>query len=60
MAESATTLVDLMGRRVSADPDTPYFHLYDETVTYGDLWRESGATPRDCARRAWSAATRSA
>jgi len=41
MAESATTLVDLMGRRVSADPETPYFHLYDETVTYGDLWRES-------------------
>jgi acyl-CoA synthetase (AMP-forming)/AMP-acid ligase II len=41
MAESATTLVDLMSRRVSADPDTPYFHLYDETVTYGDLWRES-------------------
>ena len=41
MAESATTLVDLMGRRVSADPDTAYFHLYDETVTYGQLWHES-------------------
>jgi acyl-CoA synthetase (AMP-forming)/AMP-acid ligase II len=41
MAESATTLVDLMGGRVSAEPDTPYFHLYDETVTYGQLWHES-------------------
>jgi acyl-CoA synthetase (AMP-forming)/AMP-acid ligase II len=41
MAESATTLVDLMARRVSAEPDTAYFHLYNETVTYGDLWRES-------------------
>jgi acyl-CoA synthetase (AMP-forming)/AMP-acid ligase II len=41
MAETATTLVDLMGRSVSAEPATPYFHLYDEMVTYGDLWRES-------------------
>jgi acyl-CoA synthetase (AMP-forming)/AMP-acid ligase II len=41
MAESATTLVDLMGRKVSTAPDTPYFHLYDETVTYGQLWHES-------------------
>ena len=41
MAESATTLVDLMSRRVSAEPDTPYFRLYDETVAYGQLWQES-------------------
>jgi len=41
MAEAATTLVDLMGRRVSAHPDTTYFHLYDEAVTYGQLWHES-------------------
>ena len=41
MAEAATTLVDLMGRRASADPDTTYFHLYDEAVTYGQLWHES-------------------
>ena len=41
MAESATTLVELMGRRVLADPDTAYFHLYEETVTYGQLWHES-------------------
>ena len=36
-----TTLVELMGRRVSAEPDASYFHLYDETVTYGQLWKES-------------------
>jgi acyl-CoA synthetase (AMP-forming)/AMP-acid ligase II len=41
MAESAATLVDLMARRVAAEPDTPYFHLYDETVAYGQLWQES-------------------
>jgi len=35
------TLVDLLGGRVAADPDTPYFHLYGDTVTYGQLWRES-------------------
>src|SRR5262249_57736069 len=42
MAETATTLVELMSRRVSAEPDTAYFHLYNETVTYGQLWHESG------------------
>ena len=36
-----TTLTELMGRRVSAEPDAPYFHLYDEAVTYGQLWKES-------------------
>src|SRR6202795_2774190 len=36
-----TTLTELMGRRVSAEPDAPYFHLYDETVTYSQLWKES-------------------
>ena len=36
-----TTLTELMGRRVSAEPDASYFHLYDETVTYGQLWKES-------------------
>src|SRR3989442_15235493 len=42
MAEQmATTLVELMGRRVEAEPDAPYFHVYDETVTYGALWGES-------------------
>src|SRR5215468_10291806 len=41
MAETATTLVELMARRVSAEPDTAYFHLYDETITYRQLWHES-------------------
>jgi len=41
MTEAAATLVELMGRRVATEPDTPYFHLYDETVTYGRLWQES-------------------
>src|ERR1700693_4175631 len=36
-----TTLVELMQGRVTAEPDAPYFHLYDEEVTYSDLWRES-------------------
>ena len=35
------TLTELLARRVREEPDTPYFHLYDETVTYGRLWRES-------------------
>jgi acyl-CoA synthetase (AMP-forming)/AMP-acid ligase II len=35
------TLVELLGRRAAVDPGTPYFHLYDEAVTYGRLWRES-------------------
>ena len=36
------SLVDLLGRRAERDPETAYFHVYDETVTYGRLWRESG------------------
>jgi acyl-CoA synthetase (AMP-forming)/AMP-acid ligase II len=35
------TLTELLARRVREEPDKPYFHLYDETVTYGRLWRES-------------------
>ena len=35
------TLTDLLGRRATADPDLPYFHLSDDTVTYGQLWKES-------------------
>jgi len=30
-----------MGGRAAQDPDTPYFHLFDEAVPYGRLWRES-------------------
>jgi fatty-acyl-CoA synthase len=36
------TLTELMGGRAARDPDTPYFHLFDEAVPYGRLWRESG------------------
>ncbi|HKW90454.1 MAG TPA: AMP-binding protein [Methylomirabilota bacterium] len=35
------TLTELMGGRAARDPDIPYFHLFDEAVTYGRLWRES-------------------
>ena len=37
----AATLAELMGQRVSADPDKPYFTLFDSPVLYGQLWRES-------------------
>src|ERR1700730_14802526 len=30
-----------MGARAARDPDTPCFHLFDEAVPYGRLWRES-------------------
>jgi acyl-CoA synthetase (AMP-forming)/AMP-acid ligase II len=32
------TLTEMMARRVASDPETDYFHLYGETVTYGRLW----------------------
>jgi acyl-CoA synthetase (AMP-forming)/AMP-acid ligase II len=38
---SPDTLTGLLERRAAGDPDTPYFHLFDECVTYGRLWRES-------------------
>src|SRR5438552_8152667 len=38
---TATTLTELMRRRAAVSPDTPYFHLYGETVTYGRLWAQS-------------------
>src|SRR2546422_10346214 len=37
----ATTIVELLGQRVATEPAAPYSHVYDETVTYGALWRES-------------------
>mgnify|MGYP003579641201 CR=1 FL=1 len=37
----AATLAELMGQRASADPDKPYFTLFDTQVLYGQLWRES-------------------
>jgi acyl-CoA synthetase (AMP-forming)/AMP-acid ligase II len=38
---SPHTLTELLGRRAASEPDLPYFDLYDETVTYARLWRES-------------------
>jgi acyl-CoA synthetase (AMP-forming)/AMP-acid ligase II len=38
---TALTLTELMRRRSSLTPEQPYFHLFDETVTYGRLWAQS-------------------
>ena len=35
------TLTELLTRRAAEEPDLPYFDLYEETVTYGRLWKES-------------------
>ena len=37
----ADTLTELMERRALEDPGRPYFTLFDETVSYGHLWRQS-------------------
>ena len=47
---TATTLTELMRRRAARSPDTPYFHLYDETVTYGGLWEQTGRYAAGLAR----------
>ena len=38
---TATTLTEVMARRVALTPDAQYFNLYGETVTYGRLWAQS-------------------
>jgi len=38
----ATTLGEVMRRRAAASADAQYFNVYDETVTYGRLWEQSG------------------
>ena len=35
------TLNELLGGRAAGQPDLPYFDLYGETVTYGQLWTQS-------------------
>ncbi len=40
--KAATTLTETMRRRAALSPDVPYFHLYGETITYGQLWRQTG------------------
>jgi acyl-CoA synthetase (AMP-forming)/AMP-acid ligase II len=37
----AATLTELLGQRAAADPDKPYFTLFDTPVPYGQVWRES-------------------
>jgi acyl-CoA synthetase (AMP-forming)/AMP-acid ligase II len=37
----AATLAELLGQRAAADPDKPYFTLFDTPITYGEVWRES-------------------
>src|SRR2546427_12664507 len=38
---AASTLTEMMRRRVTRSPDRQYFRLFDETVTYGRLWAQS-------------------
>jgi acyl-CoA synthetase (AMP-forming)/AMP-acid ligase II len=38
---AATTLTEVMRRRVALTPDTAYFTLFDDTVTYGRFWAQS-------------------
>jgi len=38
---TAPTLGEVMRRRAALSPDAQYFDLFDETVTYGRLWRQS-------------------
>jgi acyl-CoA synthetase (AMP-forming)/AMP-acid ligase II len=38
---TATTLTEVLRRRTALDPERPYFHLYGDTVTYGQLWGQS-------------------
>jgi acyl-CoA synthetase (AMP-forming)/AMP-acid ligase II len=47
---SASTLTEMMRRRAARSPDQQYFRLYDETVTYGRLWEQSGRYAAGLAR----------
>jgi acyl-CoA synthetase (AMP-forming)/AMP-acid ligase II len=38
---TASTLGDVMRRRAASSPDAQYFNLFDETVTYGTLRRQT-------------------
>jgi acyl-CoA synthetase (AMP-forming)/AMP-acid ligase II len=48
--QEAPTLGEMMRRRASASPDTQYFELFDEVVTYGRLWSQSGRYAAGLAR----------
>jgi acyl-CoA synthetase (AMP-forming)/AMP-acid ligase II len=46
----APTLGEMMRRRAAVSPDTQYFQLFDETVTYGRMWTQSGRFAAGLAR----------
>jgi len=46
----ADTLGEMMRRRATASPGVQYFSLFDETVTYGRLWAQSGRYAAGLAR----------
>ncbi len=46
----ATTLTELMRRRAALSPASQYFHLYGHTVTYAELWAQSGRYAASLAR----------
>src|SRR5881397_3449940 len=46
----ASTLTEMMRRRAALSPDQQYFQLFDETVTYGRLWAQSGRYAAGLAR----------
>jgi acyl-CoA synthetase (AMP-forming)/AMP-acid ligase II len=46
----AATLTEVMRRRAALTPDSQYFHLYGATVTYGQLWAETGRYAAGLAR----------
>ena len=48
--KAAPTLTEMMRRRATLSPGQQYFRLYDETVTYGRLWEQSGRYAAGLAR----------
>jgi acyl-CoA synthetase (AMP-forming)/AMP-acid ligase II len=47
---TAPTLGEVLRRRATLSPDAQYFNLFDETVTYGHLWRQSARYAAGLAR----------
>jgi acyl-CoA synthetase (AMP-forming)/AMP-acid ligase II len=46
----ASTLGEVMRRRAESSPNLQYFNVFDETVTYGRLWQQSGRYAAGLAR----------
>src|SRR5436309_13104331 len=53
--KGAPTLTEMMRRRAALSPGQQYFRLYDETVTYGRFWDQSGRYAAGLARAGVSA-----